>query len=244
MTTTAARVKALREALRLSQEEIGRRAGFSEDDGKARVYVSKIETGKNQLSTAKAREQTARGFGITVAQLNAYLAGGLELEALVAQRSAPPTQAAQPERVVVYDERSPLEIEDDDSPLDRALLEAIDKTKHTLGDAASVRRVTRSTLQNQHLDGDLVAAARAWLDAAAHLRRAGIRVTAEAMLPLLTVGIKATAQQHERAREADDALTAENRAAAAERGFVERPELVAKARAAFARRARRAGEDE
>lgn len=98
--TLAQRFRALRERLGLSQEEVAQRAGYSTDKpAQARVYVSKIETGKNKLSSADAREQAAQGFGLTVPQLFAYLGGIASLEdtaAMSSLRAGSPTPASTP----------------------------------------------------------------------------------------------------------------------------------------------------
>ena len=69
MSEVASRVRALREALELTQDELGRRAGHGAN---GRVYLSKIETGKNQLNTVASRDQLARGFGLSRDDLDAY----------------------------------------------------------------------------------------------------------------------------------------------------------------------------
>ncbi len=83
--STAARVKALRSALKLSQDELAARAGH----GWERHYVSKIERGANKASSYDAREALAQGFGLSVPELIAYLDGRAPLAATTKLARAP-----------------------------------------------------------------------------------------------------------------------------------------------------------
>jgi transcriptional regulator with XRE-family HTH domain len=73
------RVRALREALKLTQERVAENAGGNW----TRPYVAKIERGDNQVSTVEARRALARGLQIDEAQLGDYLDGKVELDAVV-----------------------------------------------------------------------------------------------------------------------------------------------------------------
>jgi transcriptional regulator with XRE-family HTH domain len=84
MSNVAVAVKELRETLGLTQEQLSLRAGFP---GGSRVYVAKIETGRNELSTIAARERVAKGFALT-RLLEIYKADGEVPEAADAQFDA------------------------------------------------------------------------------------------------------------------------------------------------------------
>jgi len=82
-----ARLKALRERLEISQEEFVRRSGLPN-----RTYVSKFENGKNQASSLEAISALARGFGLTIQQMQDYIAG--TFEPVLLPNVAPPVAAA------------------------------------------------------------------------------------------------------------------------------------------------------
>lgn len=230
-------VTALREALGLTQDQVAARGEFD------RTVMPKAEGGQHKLSTAKVRAGLAKGFGIPRDVLDGYLDGTVTLARAVASATAPGA-AEQPAPRVVYDPGSPIEAEERDSPLERAMGQAFDSTRHMLRDVDNVRAALRATFQHQNLDGDLVGAARGWLDAAAALRRAGRRVDAESLLTEITLGAKATPEQRAREAARDDAATAQSRERAAAGGFEPRPELAKELRDAQAHRAKRHGADE
>lgn len=188
MSEVASRVRALREALELTQDELGRRAGHGAN---GRVYLSKIETGKNQLNTVASRDQLARGFGLSRDDLDAYLSGRSSLAATVGKagrvletpepeverRDTPPPPA--PEG---YDER--------EDAFEACLLWSLDRERHTVRDLDAVRSVWRGSAQMREPGDDLIALARIWLDAAASLRKQGKPVTLESLLLAVTVGLK------------------------------------------------------
>jgi transcriptional regulator with XRE-family HTH domain len=70
------RVKALRQALSLTQGNLAAAAGF-----KGYLDVLRIEKGKNQLRLYSWRDGLAAGFKLTLEEFSAYLAGDLLLEA-------------------------------------------------------------------------------------------------------------------------------------------------------------------
>lgn len=85
--TTADRIKALREKLGLVQEDLVERTGGDLD----RTEVSKIEKGKNKLTTYRMRDLLARGLGLSMEDLIAYISGTLSIEeAALRSRPAPP----------------------------------------------------------------------------------------------------------------------------------------------------------
>lgn len=175
MATLAERVRRGREAMGWTQDQLVEAAGVSQSS------VSRIESGE----TPDPREATLRKIAAALKTTSAQLRGD-------GPAPAP--------RTVVYDAAPLVAPDERDSPIEAAMLEAFDKTRHNFDDVTGVRRVFRETMQHQRLDGDLVGAARTYLDAAAHLRRNDIPVTAASMMPLVTVGIKATPQQHAAAR--------------------------------------------
>lgn len=77
--TAAARVKALRDALGLSQEALADRAFADRPEEQRRVYLSKIETGANKASSYGVRAALAQGFGLSVDDMVAYLTGQLDV---------------------------------------------------------------------------------------------------------------------------------------------------------------------
>lgn len=173
-------VLALREALNLTQGELSRRAGFSKGAG---AYISKIERGDNALSDRETHSKLARGFGLTPQELDAYLRGEVSLEDTVARARedlGPAPEEPAPE----------VQLEDGDDPFAVALLWALDKERHTMRDLDAVRGSLRGIARMADRDADLIEAARAWLDAAARLRRSGKAVTLESLLLEVTLGSK------------------------------------------------------
>src|SRR5262245_41652655 len=67
----AGRIRALREALGLSQDQVAQRAGFG------RVNANRAESGTNKISSVAMRDGLARAFGLSRADFDAYLAGTL-----------------------------------------------------------------------------------------------------------------------------------------------------------------------
>lgn len=190
MSETAARVRSLREALNLTQDELGRRAGHGAN---GRVYLSKIETGKNQLNTVASREQLARGFGLSRSDLDAYLAGTLSLAQTLGRVHKHPMDEEEPvERP--YRETppppAPEGYDERDDAFEACLLWALDKDRHNVRDLDAVRGVWRNSAQMREPGDDLIALARIWLDAAAALRKQGKPVTLETLLVAVSVGLK------------------------------------------------------
>ena len=81
MTNISERVRALRKALNLTQEQLGARVGMS------RVDVNHVENGRRHLTTHEVRLRFAQGLGTPVAILDSYLAGDLALDHVVALAS-------------------------------------------------------------------------------------------------------------------------------------------------------------
>ncbi|WP_437798471.1 helix-turn-helix domain-containing protein [Sorangium sp. So ce693] len=72
--TLAERLKALRKAMQLTQEELAERSGLR------RTELPRLEKGSNKGSSLAIREALADGFGVTLAQINAYLDGHADLQ--------------------------------------------------------------------------------------------------------------------------------------------------------------------
>lgn len=188
MPTVAESVRTLREALNLTQGELSRRAGFSKGAG---AYISKIERGDNALSDRETHAKLARGFGLTPMRFDLYLRGDLSLEeALSLVRLREQTEPPEPEPEEQPEAPAP---EEDEDPFSVALLWALDRDRHTMRDIDAVRAALRATARMASPGTDLIEAARAWLDAAARLRRAGKPVTIETLLLEVTVGSKTAA---------------------------------------------------
>lgn len=189
MGEVAARVRALREALELTQEELGKRCGHEEN---GRVYLSKIETGKNKLGSVQARADLAKGFGISRDDLDDYLAGALPLQEMTrrAQRGVTHPELVDPPRRDTPPPPAPEGTDDYEDALEASLLWSLDRERHTMRDIDAVRAVLRNTPRMRDPDADLIASARIWLDAAARLRKQGKPVTIESLLMAVTVGLK------------------------------------------------------
>ena len=78
--TRSERVRALRHALKLSQSALATRTG-----GLDQSEVNKIEVGRNQASTHRVLAALARGFGLPLDDLVAYLDGALDLKTMVSR---------------------------------------------------------------------------------------------------------------------------------------------------------------
>src|SRR5262245_16800769 len=70
------RIRELREALGLTQEELAARSGGRFD----RIRVNKIENGRNKLRSYQARAGLAEAFGVPPDLLASYVDGTTQLE--------------------------------------------------------------------------------------------------------------------------------------------------------------------
>lgn len=61
----------------MSQEDFATRASLD------RRYLSKVETGKNQVSSYDLRVSLAAGFGLSLEQLSAFIAGSMTMDEAV-----------------------------------------------------------------------------------------------------------------------------------------------------------------
>jgi transcriptional regulator with XRE-family HTH domain len=202
MDIDAKRAKKRRLALGLTQLQVADRSGLSQES------ISRIEGGRLKGRQADTQEKLAGALGVSVDWL---LGRGSEADVgTPPQVTDGPPAPARPERVEPVDE----------SPLEAALGEAFDKTKHALRDVVAVQKALRSFHQKQKDESDLVVAARAWLDAAAALRKEGTEVTLEALLWRVTVG-KPSAHNERVANERTTALNDEARARAKAAGYLD-----------------------
>ena len=79
-------VRDLRKELGLTQRQFAELADLPED-----TYVARVETGANKLTSHTMRVAFARGFGLSVEDLDAYLEGRLSLtQAVRRSRAVPP----------------------------------------------------------------------------------------------------------------------------------------------------------
>ena len=82
----AERVRELRKALGMTQEGLGERGG------KDRVVITHIENGHNKASSMALRVALAKGFDLSIEDMNAYLDGEISVrQALRRVRSGPRT---------------------------------------------------------------------------------------------------------------------------------------------------------
>lgn len=87
------RVRALRKAVGLTQEQVAIAAGLE------RVEVVQIETGKNKATSARMQKGLAKSFHLSVDEIGRVLSGALDTEPAAAlyrkrARAASPTRAA------------------------------------------------------------------------------------------------------------------------------------------------------
>lgn len=81
----AQRVKALRAALRMTQEELAE-AGIFEGHPLAREEVVKLENGRNKAQAARTVGALAHATMVSMDDMQAYLSGRIELEALLRRK--------------------------------------------------------------------------------------------------------------------------------------------------------------
>lgn len=81
MSDLGQRLKALRKARRITQDELSTAAQLD------RVAVVHIETGRNQASSYAVREALARGLNLPIERLAAYLDGKIQLEQILTETS-------------------------------------------------------------------------------------------------------------------------------------------------------------
>ena len=69
------KIRALRTRLGLTQEGVAERGG-----GIDRTEVVAVETGRNKATTVRIRGALARGLGLSIEQLGAFLSGDLGID--------------------------------------------------------------------------------------------------------------------------------------------------------------------
>jgi transcriptional regulator with XRE-family HTH domain len=88
-STLGSRLRQLREALDLTQDEVSMRS--VDQDGRIlrRIEVGHVESGRNMASTRRVRTSLARAFGATEDELFDYLEGRVPLADFVKTRGKP-----------------------------------------------------------------------------------------------------------------------------------------------------------
>lgn len=95
-----ARIRALREYLKLTQDEVAERAGVK------RVEVVHTDSGRNQLTTSRMQEAIARGLGLPPDWFMLYARGAITLaQVLELRREDAPPAPTQPSDVLLYNAR-------------------------------------------------------------------------------------------------------------------------------------------
>jgi transcriptional regulator with XRE-family HTH domain len=198
-----ARVRARRLELRMTQAELARRSGLSQE------AISRLESGKIKGQVHATQEGLARALGVSVP----FLRGETDLPLPEAPPrgagaagtpgapGAPGGLGASP--------ATPTLVRDEVDPMNVALDRAFDPRRHELLDALSVREALRDTDRRLQDRVDLLAAARQWLDAAAELRRQHIPVTSENLLLHLGAARRASQERANAANAAGDARARE-----------------------------------
>ncbi|MEZ4392479.1 MAG: helix-turn-helix domain-containing protein [Polyangiales bacterium] len=183
------RLRERRAALGITQAELARRSGISQE------AISRIENGRIRGLMQPTQDALADALETSVS----WLRGGSTDEGPADARVA----EAHGELELVLDEGDPLV---------EAVGRAFDAERHTMLDSFAVLRTLRET-DRRLVEGDLLAAARRWLDAAAALRREGISVSMESLLMRITAGESPRAREGQRIREAEWAAEAEEASA-------------------------------
>lgn len=79
-----ARIRALREALGQSQRDVAVRGGLSD-----RVVLAHLERRKSGSGVVETRASIAKGLGLTLVELDQYIAGTLPLRTAVTRSTLP-----------------------------------------------------------------------------------------------------------------------------------------------------------
>jgi transcriptional regulator with XRE-family HTH domain len=187
------RLEARRKEKKLSQAELAAQT----NGAVSQSALSRLESGKQK----SLDEDEVRALALALDTSLGFLTGA----------EADPGPAAEPARLAL--------VEDAVSPLEAALGAAFDSTRHTVRDIAAVQVALRAFHRRETTEGDLVEAARVWLDAAADLRRRAELVTLEALLYRVTVG-KPSPHKARVAAERDAALNTEAARRARDAGLV------------------------
>lgn len=234
--SVAERVRELREALGLTQQDVADRSGGRLNQG----TLAKVEGGLNKGTGASTRGGLASAFGVTLDSLEAYLAGTLGLDVLLARRAAPSDTAGQ--GVEAEAQRIP---EDDEVPAETALFavfRSAPANAYALKDFDSARAAIRKAPRKEIEGADLHDLARRILDAARQLRSEGKPTTVEGILWRTAVG--RSLREAEVEAEINRAEKAEVDASLRAKGYEPgqgRASLEAKRDAMLAKKAKREG---
>lgn len=181
--TPGDRVKAIRKALGLTQEEVAARAGMRRD------AVVKVESGANQGGSAAIRSGLARAFGLSLDDVASVLEGRLDAEGAVRRARGDLAPVVPITAAVAAPRGETRVVYDDEDALEATITQALDPAHgHLLRDARSVQEAMRPLRFKHATDVPGVEAVRRWLDAAAALRRRGEPVTAAALLVMVSTG--------------------------------------------------------
>lgn len=183
-------VRALRERLGLTQEDLAERAK-AEHPSFDRVYVSKIEAGTNKATSAKMRDGLAAAFGLSRGDLEDYLSERISVdEAVRRMRATPKTPHEAPKP----------------GAFNHALAEAFRAGRFEVDDLDAVRSVFRSGHEALAAEDDPVQVASVLLRCASELRRDGRPVTADTIIVRMVRVL--SAQQHKTASPSASSSTA------------------------------------
>ncbi len=192
------KIKALREALGLTQAQVTQRLGVP----RAPNWVLRAEKRDgdphvNQLTHDDAKETLARGLGLSLADFKAYLAGRVTLREAVKRSSTSAVAAPEAPRSTPAPTQpeAPPQAESGAVSLEEALGLAFDPRKHTITDLRAVQDALNESYRWKRPEAEFVAAAGTWLDVAASLRRLGQRVDAVAILDRVTFGTSERSRQ-------------------------------------------------
>lgn len=181
--TPGDRIRAIRKALGLTQEDVAARAGIRRD------AVVKVERGANQAGSAAIRSGLARAFGLTLDDVASVLEGRLDAEAAVRRARGELAPVVPITAAVTAPRAETRVVYDDEDALEATITQALDPAHgHLLRDARSVQEAMRPLRFKHATDVPGVEAVRRWLDAAAALRRRGEPVTAAALLVMVSAG--------------------------------------------------------
>ena len=181
--TPGDRIRAIRKALGLTQEDVAARAGIRRD------AVVKVESGANQAGSAAIRSGLARAFGLTSDDIASVLEGRIDADAAVRRARGELAPVVPITAAVAAPRAETRVVYDDEDALEATITQALDPAHgHLLRDARSVQEAMRPLRFKHAADVPGVEAVRRWLDAAAALRRRGEPVTAAALLVMVSAG--------------------------------------------------------
>lgn len=160
--STAARMRALRTALKLTQTQVADGSGGLLDQ----PTVAKVESGRNKATSYDVRAGLARAFGISTATLESFLDDHVSIEEVVSQAS-PPKRSPEPAEVRLERDPEAPAPADDETPLESALLRVHRQQSetYTWAELDLAREVARTTHRYVEEGADIDAIATALLRA-------------------------------------------------------------------------------